>query len=158
MKTATIKELKDELQDRGMDELVNLCLSLSRFKKENKELLTYLLFEAGDEDSYVAAVKNEITSDFEEINTSSIYFVKKSARKILRNVKKYIRYSKHKQTEGELLLHYCQELKRIKPSINQSTQLVNLFERQLTLAKKAIGALHEDLQYDYDLILQQLEA
>ena len=49
MKTATVKQIKDELSYKSANELKELCLHLSRFKKENKELLTYLLFEAHDE-------------------------------------------------------------------------------------------------------------
>ena len=64
MKTATVKQLKDELKHNSSEELINLCLRLSRFKKENKELLTYLLFEAHDEDTYIENVKLEIDSLF----------------------------------------------------------------------------------------------
>ena len=42
MKAVTIKQLKDELAHKSASELKELCLHLSRFKKENKELLTYL--------------------------------------------------------------------------------------------------------------------
>ncbi|MEQ8469882.1 MAG: hypothetical protein RIC35_01775 [Marinoscillum sp.] len=156
MITATVKQLKDELKHKEKEELIELCLALSKFKKDSKELLTYLLFEAHDEESYISGVKAEITEDFMDMNTSSIYFVKKSARKILRNTKKYIRYSKNKQTEAELLIHYCQELKDVKPSINRSTQLKNLFDKQIELAKKAINTLHQDLQHDYELELEGL--
>lgn len=157
MITATVKQLKDELKHKEKEELIELCLSMAKFKKDTKELLTYLLFEAHDEESYISGVKAEITEDFMDMNTSSIYFVKKSARKILRNTKKYIRYSKNKQTEAELLIHYCQELKDVKPSINRSTQLKNLFDKQLALARKAISTLHPDLQYDYEMELKGLE-
>ena len=55
MKTAAVKDIKQELLQRSPKELLALCLRLSRFKKENKELLTYLLFEASDEAAlYVA--------------------------------------------------------------------------------------------------------
>ncbi|MEM9142481.1 MAG: hypothetical protein AAGA86_05795, partial [Bacteroidota bacterium] len=59
MKAATVAQLKKELQHRPPDELLQLCLRLARFKKENKELLTYLLFEAHDEAGYIALVKAE---------------------------------------------------------------------------------------------------
>ena len=49
MKTATVTELKKELKTRSQSDLVELCLKLSKFKKENKELLTYLLYEADNE-------------------------------------------------------------------------------------------------------------
>ena len=93
---------------------------------------------------------------FELINTSSFFFIKKSVRKILRNTKKYIRYSQNKETEVELLLYFCYKLKHFSPSINKSVQLVNMYQRQLQLAKKIITTLHEDLQYDYSLKLENL--
>ncbi len=156
MKAATVRELKQELGHRSSEELLNICLALSKFKKENKELLTYLLYEADNETGYITGIKTEITQEFSEINTKTYYFMKKSIRKILRNTKKYIRYSKKKETEIELLLHFCSELKYIRPSMSGSVQLVNLYQRQLTLIKKSITSLHEDLQYDYNLALEEL--
>ena len=50
MKTVTLKQLKDELSYKSANELKYLCLHLSKFKKENKELLTYLLFEFHNEE------------------------------------------------------------------------------------------------------------
>ena len=55
-------------------------------------------------------VKKEIDEEFSSINTHSFFYVKKSIRKILRNTKKYIRYSKKKETEAELLLYFCQSM------------------------------------------------
>lgn len=156
MKTATVKELKTELGYRSQDELIDICLRLSRFKKENKELLTYLLFESANEEGYITSVKEEIDEQFELINISSYYFIKKSVRKILRMIKKYIRYSKNKETEVELLLYFCQKLKDFKPSIQKNTVLLNIYHREITGIKKKVNALHEDLQYDYQLELESL--
>jgi len=156
MKTATVRELKNELQYRSQVELVELCLRLSKFKKENKELLTYLLFEQTDEDAFILGVKQEIIFDFELINRNSYFYIKKSVRKILRNTKKYIRYSKKKETEVELLLYFCWELKELQPNYKSNVSLVNIFDRQILSIKKAIATLHEDLQYDYGLELEEL--
>ena len=52
MKTASLKQVKEELFYKSDQELVELCLRLIRFKKDNKELLSYLLFEMDDEDAY----------------------------------------------------------------------------------------------------------
>jgi hypothetical protein len=93
MKAATVSQLKKELNFRSREELLELCLRLSKFKKENKELLTYLLFESGDEVAYIENVKQEVDELFEDINTKAWFYIKKSIRKILRIVKKYIRYS-----------------------------------------------------------------
>lgn len=157
MKAATVKELKTELTHQSQAELVELCLQLSKFKKENKELLTYLLYEAENEEGFIESVKNEIDEQFELINTSSYFYIKKSVRKILRIVKKYIRYSKQKETEVELLLHFCYVLKNMQPSIFKNVSLTNIFNRQVLLIKKSIATLHEDLQYDYNLELEDLD-
>ena len=57
MKPVTIKKIKDELNYKTSQELIELCLLLSKFKKENKELLTYLLFDKDDEEMYINKVK-----------------------------------------------------------------------------------------------------
>ena len=145
MKAVSVKQLKDELEHKDANELMTICLSLAKFKKENKELLTYLLFEADNEEGYIEAVREEIDEQFLSMNKKNYYFQKKSIRRILKNVKKYIRYSKKKETEIELLLHFCQEMKALKPSVIRQLAMNNLYYRQIDMAKKAISTLHEDL-------------
>ena len=156
MKPATVAQIKKELKFRSSEELETLCLRLARFKKENKEVLTYLLFESEDEEAYVRQVKAHIDEGFSGINTASFYYVKKSIRKILRETKKYIRYTPVKETEVELLLYFCEVLREFKPSIRNSITMMNLYHRQLDLIQKKITALHEDLQYDYRLEIEEL--
>lgn len=155
-KPATVKELKDELKHRSPQELLQIVLRLSRFKKENKELLTYLLFSAANEEDYVETVKQEMDEQFQEINRTSYYFMKKSMRKILRNVKKFSRYSGKRETETELLIYYLQKMDSFSPSIHRNKTLQNMYDRQLTLVKKNIQNLHEDLQYDFKVELEKL--
>ena len=157
MKAAGVKAIKDDLKLRSKEELEELCLKLSKFKKENKELITYLLFEAGDENYFIQNIKEEISVGFEEVNRNSYYYVKKSIRKILRNTKKNIRYSKKKQTEIELLLFFCEKLSAFSPSISKSIPLTRIFERELERVKKLVHSLHEDLQYDYNLEIEAIE-
>ena len=157
MKAVTLKEIKQELNTLSTVEVQELCLRLSRFKKENKELLTYLLFESADESGYILSVKNYVDDQFELINIKSYFYIRKSIRKILTNIKKYIRYSQKKETEVELLLYFCQKLKSFSPSIKYSVQLQNTYKRQILLIEKTISTLHEDLQYDYNLMLNDLE-
>jgi predicted alternative tryptophan synthase beta-subunit len=156
MKAVTIKELKEELNNHSPKELRELCLRLSRFKKENKELLTYLLFESSDELSYIESVKKEIDIQFEQINKKSYYLIKKSVRKILRTINKYTRYSLKKETEVELRIYFCSKLKSLTPSIKKNTGLLNLYNRQITGIKKKLLSLHEDLQFDYGTELSAL--
>lgn len=110
MKAASINELKVELTTIPADQLAELCIRLAKFKKENKELLTYLLFESFDEQAYIENIKTDILQQFEEINTSSLYFVKKSLRKILKTLNKYIRYTGSAEAEVKLLLFFCNTL------------------------------------------------
>ena len=156
MKAVSVKQIKTALNNCSQNEIMELCLNLSKFKKENKELLTYLLFEADYEEGYIESVKLEIDEQFELINTKTYYFIKKSVRKILRMIKKYIRYSKKKETEIELLLYFCQKLKNFKPSIKNNAVLKNIYCREIEALKKKILVLHEDLQYDYNLELEKL--
>lgn len=157
MKTASVKELRQALAERSPKELLEICLRLSRFKKENKELLTYLLFEASDEISYINSVKVLMDQEFEEINSRSFFYIKKSIRKILRNTKKFIRYSQKKETEVELLLYFCQKLQAFRPSIARNRVMKNLYYRQLEFIEKKLEKLHEDLQYDYGIELANLQ-
>ena len=150
MKAAGVKAIKEELKNRDREELTELCLSLSKFKKENKELLTYLLFEADDENYYIKGIKEEIEIEFDEVNRKSYYYIKKSIRKILRNTKKNIRYSKKKQTEVELLLFFCKKIKEVSPSIAKSIPLSRIFDREIMKVKKILLTLHPDLKYDYE--------
>jgi len=156
MKAASLKEIKTELNHRSTQELLELCLRLSKFKKENKELLTYLLFESDDEQTFIQSIKAKVDVDFETINTKTFYLIKKSIRKILRELKKFIRYSQNKETEVELLLYFCHKLKDFKPSIKRNTTLTNLYNRQIDYISKKVKTLHEDLQYDYELELEEL--
>ena len=87
---------------------------------------------------------------------ANIIFAIEQLNKILTNTKKYIRFSKKKETEVELLLHFCSELKKIKPSMQGNVSLLNIFNRQIDLVRKTMMTLHEDLQYDYELALNKL--
>lgn len=149
MKAATVIQLRKELETLDEDYLRELCLRLARFKIENKELLTYLLFESEDEAFYVDGIKEQVDKLFEEINKKSYFYIKKSVRKILRLLKKYARYSNSKETEVELLIYYCYKLKTLKPSISNNLTLTKIFLKQIENIEKKIIKLHEDLQFDF---------
>jgi hypothetical protein len=149
MKASTISTLRKELNTLPAGDLLDLCLKLIKYKKENKELVSYLLFDANNEPEFIKSIKEEIDQQFAEINTSHLYFAKKSIRKILKTTNKYIRYSGHKQTEVELLIYFCAKLKHSKIPYKSSNSLLNLFKNQVRNIHLAIATLHEDLQHDY---------
>lgn len=157
MKAYSIKELKQELETRNYNDLLALCLRVTRFKKENKELLSYLLFESENERSYIEKTKLEIDAQFEQITVKTYYVMKKSLRKILSGIKKSSRYSPKKETEVELLLYFCSKLRVVKPSIFHNLVLTNLYTTQVASITKKISCLHEDLQYDFEKELENLK-
>lgn len=156
MKSANIREIKNELKELPPQQVMELCLRLCRFKKENKELLTYLLFEAHDEAGYIGSVKAEIDERFDQVNRKSPYYVRKSFRSILSMTRKYIRYSSEKETEVEVLLHFCRRLKEFRPDIRRNRRQLSLYQKLLEQVGKKISLLHEDLQYDYNRELERI--
>jgi len=156
MKAVTIKDLKEELANCTPKEIRELCLRLAKFRKENKELLTYLLFESSDEALNIEGIKMEVDEQFEMINKKNPYLIKKSFRKILRTIRKYSRYSQKKETEVELLVFFCTKLRKFTPSIQKNTGLQNFYIKQIVSIRKKITLLHEDLQFDYGTEVNKL--
>ena len=156
MKASTISELKKELKLHHPEEVIEYCIRLAKHKKENKELLTYLLFEAGNENSYIESVKDEIDAQFKSLNKTNIYLIKKTVRKVLTTTTKYIRYSGNKQTEVELLIHFCKRLRDKGVPIKRSRILQGIYGRQIIRISKAMETLHEDLQFDYSEDLKEI--
>lgn len=157
MKTASLKEIKTELENTPPEKLLEICLCLTKFKKENKELLTYLLFEEGNEQSYVASVKQVLNELFETVNKTQLYFAKKTIRKIVRIANRYIKYSECKTTEPDVLLHVCEKINELNLDLKKNTALHNIYLSQLKKIKKAVSVMHEDEQYDYLKMLEVLE-
>ena len=156
MKAASIVTLRKALAHLDRQALQQLCLRLARFKLENKELLTYLIFESEDELQYVQSIKSQLDKLFDEINTNRYFFIKKSVRKILRRIRKFSRYSNAPETEVELLLYFCCKMKTIRPSIFNNKTLTNLYNLQVEASRKKTLKLHEDLQYEYQLQIEKL--
>jgi Zn-dependent oligopeptidase len=157
MKTASIQEVKKELIELNKAQLLELCLRLAKYKKDNKELLGFLLFNAHDIDEYIKNVNEEILEMFKEVNSSHVFFAKKTLRKILRFANKHIKYASNKQAEVEILLYYCKQFKKQGSYVFKSTALANLYAAQLKKIAKAIDNLHEDLQFEYVHTLDTLK-
>lgn len=155
MESVKLNELKKELSVRPPQELVELCLKLVKFKKDNKDLLTYLLFEQDNEASYIEKVKEEIDFAFAEVNKSSFYLTKKGVRKALKLAQKHIKYSGQKTTEIEVLAYFLQHFDGIAKSFPKSTVFENLRESQIRKITKALENLHPDLQHDYLHLFKQ---
>ncbi len=149
MKAATLKQIRTGLEDLPHNEVVDICIRLGRLKLENKELLTYMVFEAADEQGYVNSVKETLHTMFTEVNVKNLYFLKKNLRKILRVANRFIKYSGNIETEVQVLLYILQEIKDLRVDLNKSQQLMKLYSTLISRCRKEVEKMHEDLQYDY---------
>lgn len=156
MRSSTIQEIKQELVTLKPAELTGLCLRLARFKKENKELLTYLLFEAQDEENYIRSIKQEIEELYGTVNLDHLYFAKKTLRKIVRVINKFSRYSGNKQTDIELRIFFCRQLLDTGIPFRRNAVISNIYDGQLKKIRAALATLHEDLQHDYQKEIEPL--
>ncbi len=156
MESFPLSEIKKELQVLPPKQLQDLVLRLAKFKKENKELLSYLLFEAFNEQTFIENVKAEINEQFKQLNKHSFYLAKKTLRKALKTTDKYIKFSGSKQTEIELLIHFCQTMKKSGIQIRSHRVVLNMYLRQKERIRKVHSMLHEDLQFDYEEAIGKL--
>ena len=149
MKISSVSTIKKELVHLPHEELVELLNKVAKYSKDNKELLHYYLFESDFEENYIEKIKIEMDLYFEAIDARSWKTMKKSIQKIIRNIKKYIKYSKEPTTEIELLLHFCKRLSEFPQVIEKNVVVYNIYKRQVVTLEKVCASLHEDLQYDY---------
>jgi hypothetical protein len=156
MKASSVNEIKKELKTLDPEALQEICLRLAKYKKENKELLTYLLFEANNEQDYINNVKAEIDEQFKDLPRGNTYFIKKSLRKTLRFANRQIKYSSINQTELEIRIYFCLSMKQAKVPMPGGTVLYNLYMQQLKKVRSIFEKLPEDLQADYDRDIKQL--
>ncbi len=156
MDIASLSHIKKELKNLPPEVLQDIVVRLAKYKKDNKELLSYMLFEAHNEAEYIRQVKEEIDLEFMGLNRSSFYLAKKTIRKVLKTTKKHIRFSGKKETEIELLMYFCKKLKDSRLNYKRSRVVFNMYLNQVKRIQKVISMLHEDLQYDYREELEEL--
>ncbi len=155
MKTSSLQEVKQELLELSPKELLELCVNLAKYKKDNKEYLAYLLFQSHDREGFIVQLKAEIDRQFEEMQPQkNLYYIKKSLRKILRIINKYCKYLGDKASAAEVHLYFCLKIKQAGIPIHKSARLTNLFNAEEKKIRTLISALHEDLQADF---LRELE-
>lgn len=149
MKAASVSDVKKELRLKSEEELAELLLRMVKYKKENKELISYLLFDADDEIQYVMDIKLEMDEAFDEMNRSNVYFIKKSLRKVLRTANKHVKFSGNKATEVSILLHFCKCITKLGRSATSNVSVQLIYHRQVQKIEKALAGMHEDLRFDF---------
>lgn len=158
MKAASLNEIKKALQNVDPETVLSACLRLAKLKKENKEMLTYLLFESHNEQAYVEEIKNEMSDLFSSISGgSNVYFIKKSLRKILRFLNRQVRYSNVSTTEVELRIFFCKGMKEARLPMTTGTVLYNIYQQQLKKILSLYDKLPEDLKGDFERELSMIK-
>lgn len=157
MEPEKLVKLKKELSNYSVPELTDLCLRLAKYKKENKELLQYLIYDAQDPMEYAEKVKLFLLEEFKSIQ-KHYYYSTKSMRKIIRLMNRYAKYTASKQVETELALWFCSNYLIFADLNTNHKALQGLMRRQLDRITKLIPRLHEDLQFDYQLEFDALLA
>ncbi|HTI61486.1 hypothetical protein [Mucilaginibacter sp.] len=148
IKVYGLADIKKEIQFQDKTVLMELVLRLARYKKENKELLAYLLFEADNDRGFIDSVIAENGFMFSQLPSNN-YQMAKSMRKILRLLNKYIKFMGSKEAEIEFLLSFCRNYIQYADKRGSYKPMRLILTRQLEKIKKTIEKLHEDLQFDY---------
>jgi hypothetical protein len=148
MLQAGLPEIKSELKSLSSKELMGIVQRLARFRKENKELISFLVFHEHDIASYLDGVRSELDAAMLDVMPDRPYLAKKTIRKVLRIANKHIRFTGSRQAEAELLIHFCGLLQRSGIDFDRNPVIGNIYRNQLQKADNAIGSLHEDLQFD----------
>lgn len=157
MNAATISDIKKELNELQTKQLLDVCLRLAKYKKENKEFLAYLLFDAHNKSEFAIQIKNEMQVQFNEIDArNNLYFIKKSLRKILRLVNRYCKYIDDKALSAELHIYFCDQLIESGIPFKRSQVLINLYSQEIKKINSLVAALHPDLQADFNQDLERI--
>jgi len=148
MKPEKLTDIKKELLMQDVKQLSEICVRIAKYKKENKELLNYLLFRADDPMAYAEEIKSGLDAEFRTLPRQSYYSIK-TLRKILRLMNRHIKFTGSKQVEIEMLLWFCNNFLIYADVRSSYKPLRALFMRQMQKINKLFPKLHEDLQFDY---------
>ncbi len=149
MQKEKLNTLKKELAAAEKSELINFCLRLAKYKTENKEFLSYLIFHEHSPETYISDIKTMIEEGF-KVLPKQFYYQIKGIRKLLRLINKYIKFLGNKEHEAAIILCFCNAF--IKNGFQKSRQksMELILERQFKRLEKAVNSLHEDLQFDFN--------
>ncbi|MBC7914940.1 MAG: hypothetical protein H7Y07_12550 [Pyrinomonadaceae bacterium] len=155
MRVEKLSDIKKELRLLNTEVLTEICLRLAKYKKDNKELLSYLLYDADNPLNYAEEVKSTLLLNFKNLNKSA-YTSTKELRKIIRLLTKHTKYTGSKEVEIEFLLWFCTNFLQYADTRSSHKPLQAILNRQLEKIKRILPKLHEDLQYDYSATFTNL--
>ncbi len=155
MKAASIKQLRTEIGNLPPHKLAALTERLIKYKKDNKELASYIIFYEEDEAGFADDVETALEEQFGLINFKTAFFAKKGLRKMIRIANKFLRYTPNKSTQARIIMDVLSRLALIPASLKKNTQIKNM---QVSLLKKLDDILlqvHQDERHDFEKQLKE---
>ncbi|MEO8584113.1 MAG: hypothetical protein ABI415_09970 [Flavitalea sp.] len=157
IKAASVDEIKKELLQLPPKKAMDLVLRLARFKKENKELLSYLLFESGDTPGYIQSIEIQVKEQLDYLGSLKTSDQKKGSRKILRLINRQAKYIGTKEAHVQMLHFYCVHFAEIFGYPELASTLATIFFQQVKKITQLLPEVDEDLRHDYERWLELLD-
>lgn len=157
MKAATLNQIKKELETISPQKLMALSLRLIKYKTENKELISYLLFDEDDQAGYISDIKYEISNLLETIKVMPPFMAKRTLRKSLRLITKYSKYMGSKDAEAELLIYFCRIVYDQGISRYTYKAILNIYLNTLIKVQKLLPSVHTELRNDFEQEIIRLQ-
>ena len=149
MDKCSIASIRKELKNLEREELVLVCLRLARYKKDNKELVSFLVFQRNEEE-FILEVKTEIHFEFTGLKLLSAFQQKKILQKSIRKINKYSKFCLSKTFDLVMFMFICQSLRDSGISLYSHTFAGTIYKKILLKASKIHSTLHEEIQGDFN--------
>lgn len=157
MQFPSLTALKAELKHLSDKDLIALIAELSKFSRDNKAFLFFKLYEKENSRLYIEMIQEELEKEFQHANTKNYHYAKKAAQAIRRKLNKHLKLTKNKSDQIEVIEYFCVNLERYGYLNFRHPVIDNLYAVQVGKIEKLVTALHEDLQYDYELPIRELK-
>jgi len=156
MKPATLVQIRKELETISPQRLMALTLRLIKLKSENKEFVSYLLFDEDQLSEYLADLKFEISEVLDGASFTQPLIAKKALRKCQKYITKHAKYMGSKDAEAELYMFLLRKIheKGINRYTHRAIQLIYL--RIIEKTKKLLPTIHNDLRGDFEIEILNL--
>lgn len=149
MKIASLAEIKKELKHLSEKELIEVISDLTKFSTDNKWFLYFKLYGRENPQLFSEMMQEELVKEFQNANKGNAHQAKKSAQGIRRKLNKFLKFTKDKATQIELIVFFCQMLFEYGFLSHRHPVIENLFLMQVGKIERLMGQMHEDLQYDF---------
>lgn len=131
--------------------------ALLRFETSNKLFISYYFQRRYEPQAFVQDACAFISEQFSGSNFSNYHTARKSIVKVRNKLTKTLRMTKDPVEQLELILHFCEEMLRYDLLRFYARQVDNVYATQVRKCTRLFEKIHEDLQYDYEERLADLE-